>query len=232
MSGLFARLSQRLLAPQTAARPVAGLFGAARGESLEPSDEPNPAQRTGRGSAGSPIVPARSASVPRSAQMASTALEPSAGGPQGQPTARVPDDVRRNDEATDALPDTVEADARTQRLVPQVARAERETPEEYSASTRSAAAESPFPEPRRQNSGPPNVHRVVHPRESQFPDSLGLAGRERGAAKDRGEQPVIHVSIDRIDVHQPPVARPRETPARPVSSLLSLQDYLRGERRR
>ena len=221
MAGLFSRLSQRVLAPEGNVQPAASNHGR---EFALPTDLPDEV------GAVESFAPAR----PRAISGSTHARNPSGIGadariskvilahsmapaiPEGIAPAQstVIYSLPPRSLASEHLPATPEQpELERADLAPRLAGASRDTP-----------------------AGPAReVGRTAQDLVARVSSDLlpsRRAAREPAIARAREpvtEAPVIHVSIDRIDVHQPPATAP--APPR-ASSKISLADYLSGARRR
>jgi hypothetical protein len=227
MSGLFSRVSQRVLAPQTSVQPVSGEHETATfAPEIAASSQQQPAVRDSSAidSTNSPRTAARRQSVaaksdrlpatrlPRSLQPQRAAAEEKQAEPQPVDLAesRAATTRRQNVRATQVEyePPAMTSIAEPARAAPQVETRRRERP--------AAIADAALREVRTQ----------------LLPSAASLAAQDRTIAGEAAQAPVINVTIDRIDVHQPPAPPPRALPAARPAPRVSLADYLGGVKQR
>jgi hypothetical protein len=219
MAGLFSRLSQRVLAPQGNVQPAA----VHRASDLAPATDPM--HETGMPESFAPPIATsvraqtkmqvaslpehaartrEAAGSPASVAAASSEVEESCGTPAPRSTPAAPD-------ATTVMEPGIEAAGfRPHRPA---------TPAEMPADPMRAIA-------RAAQEHVPGIAASLPARRARR-DAPGARADETPAGS-----PVIHVTIDRIDVHQPPVPAPAPRAPAVQSSRISLSDYLSAARRR
>ena len=222
MAGLFSRLSQRVLAPQGNVQPAA----INRAGDLAPAEGSWEDAGMAESFAAQSIASAREPA--QSALQSGSLAERVTGFPEttaGIPARIVNEKVEATEFAATHAPPwpTVSAwpAVKPVELGPEA--------EDFIPRRQSAPPGAPADAAREMVRA---VQDIVPRRAASFParraslDSLPVRATQSDSAA-----PVIHVTIDRIDVHQPPAPAPapRAPPAR--SATISLGDYLSGSRR-
>jgi hypothetical protein len=219
MAGLFSRLSQRVLAPQGTVQPAA----VHRASELAPATDPM--HDTGMPESFAPPISApmrmqpkmqvaplpehvararESAGSPASVAAESSEVEESAGTPAPRSTPVVPDTARLVEPGIEIADCTPHRPA---------------TPAEMSAGPMRAIA-------RAAQEIVPAVAASLPARRARR-DAPGARAHEIAAGS-----PAIHVTIDRIDVHPPPMPAPAPRAPAVQGPRISLADYLSAGRRR